>query len=125
MWDLIFKGILAIIGGFTIAAAITAVAWTISDIINSVVSYLKSKSRQAGIVRKKSKLTEMINSTNDSDIKKELREIRDNSGGLLIPLDNNAKPCFDEIKVIQADNSSKDTMSDETLIFVDGTYKNL
>ena len=125
MWDLILNGILAVLGGLTIAAAISAAAWTIGEIINSVVNYLKSKNRAAGIIRKKNALTEMINATTDSDIKNELRTIRDNTEGLLIPLNNNAEPCWDEIKVIQPNNKSKDTMSDEVLIFADGTYKNL
>ena len=125
MWDLIIEGALALLGGLAIGATVSLVAWSIVEVVKAAANYLRKKSREYGIIQKRKALNDLINSTDDPEIKRDLRTIRDEHKGLLIPLDSSKEPCFDEITVIAPENASRDTMADEILVADDGSYKEL
>lgn len=106
-------------------AAIVFVAWIALEVCKAVGSYLREKKREIGILYKRRAIDALIKATEDEDVKRNLRCIREHHMGLFVPLDANDDAVQADVCSMKAKNYGRDDIADMAVVADDDSMSPL
>ena len=118
MWDILFEGVMSLLGGLLIGVAVYA---TVEALVNAISKYLRKISREYAIAYKGKRLNQLIDNA-EGEIRDQLRAIRDEGKTLLMPLDPSGEEIeWDKLKVTGSNSDQPEAM----LVADDASWKEL